>query len=320
MTETSMDPELKFPQPKTEDLPLPSPPTPLRPAQWYYLMLIAGAVVFAVLYRLLVAKDVNHSALMFIGLPAVLAIVLALTPKAKTVTGGILKGMTLALLVLAPLLQEGMICILIVSPLYFGLGLIVGLILDRQRKRRGAVLSCIALVLLPLSLEGTTPSLTLAREESVTVTRVVAVPAAQVAEALAKSPRIDVPLPRILRIGFPLPLAATGSGAAVGDTRRIRFSAAEGVPAGDLVVRITRSEPGHLQSDVVENHTKLASWLRWSSSDVRWRPLDAGHTQVSWTMNFRRQLDPAWYFAPMQRAAVRQAAAYMIATNATPER
>jgi hypothetical protein len=69
---------------------------------------------------------------------------------------------------------------------------------------------------------------------------------------------------------------------------------------------------------VEENHTKLASWLRWTTSDVRWHALDANHTEVTWTMSFRRQLDPAWYFAPMQRAAVREAASYMIATNATP--
>lgn len=298
----------------------PPRPDPLRTSQWYYLALILASVAFAVIYRVLVWKELNHSALMFIGLPAVVAVVLALTPKSKSVTGGILKGMTLALLVLAPLLQEGMVCILIVSPLYYGIGLIVGLILDSQRKRRQATLGCIAIVLLPLSLEGSTERLSLPREESVTVTRVVAAPAAAVAGALAQSPRLDVPLPRVLRLGFPVPLAASGSGVLPGDTRRIHFSAAEGVPAGDIVVRITGSEPGHLQSEVMENKTKLASWLCWTSSDVRWHALDAGHTEVSWTMSYRRQLDPAWYFAPMQRAAVRRAAEYMIATNATPAR
>ncbi len=313
-----MDPELPPYEPDAV-LP-PPPPSPIRSSQWMYLGLILAATVFAVIYRLLVWKELNHSALMFIGIPAVLAIVLALTPKAKSATGGILKGMTLALLVLAPLMGEGIICILIVSPLYFAIGLIVGLTLDHQRKRRQATLGCLALVLLPLSLEGTTPGLSLSREESVTVTRTVDASAAEVAAALAESPRVDVPLPHLLRIGFPVPLAASGSGSAIGSTRTIRFSAAEGVPAGDVVVRITDSGPGRLRSEVVENRTKLASWLRWTTSEVAWRPLDAAHTEVSWTMNYRRQLDPAWYFAPMQRAAVRGAAAYMIATNATPSR
>ena len=307
-----------FPPPEPEETHTPPPPAPMKAAQWTYLGLIAAATVFALLYHWLLVKDLNHSALMFIGLPAVLAIVLALTPKAKSATGGILKGMTLALLVLAPVLGEGMICILIVSPLYFAIGLIVGVSLDHQRKRRQQTLGCLALLLLPLSLEGTTPALSLPREESVAVTRVVAAPAAQVAAALAESPRFDVPLPHILRIGFPVPLAASGSGSAPGDERRIHFSAAEGVPAGDVVVRITESEPGHLRSEVVKNDTKLNSWLLWTTSDVRWHALDAEHTEVTWSMSFRRQLDPAWYFAPMQRAAVRQAAAYMIATNATP--
>lgn len=298
----------------------PAQKTPaIRPAQWYYLALIAAAVVFAILYNLLVLKDLNHSGLMFIGLPAVLAVILALTPKAKTVTGGIMKGMALSLLVLAPLLHEGLICILIVSPLYFGIGLIVGLTLDHQRKHRNATLSCLAVMLMPLALEGTTPDFTLPREEAASVTRIVDAPAAAVAASLAQSPRLDLPLPGILRIGFPIPLSASGAGSAIGDTRRIHFSAAESVPAGDLLVRITQSDPGHLRTEVVENNTKLASWLLWTTSDVTWHPLDPTHTEVTWTMTFRRQLDPVWYFAPMQRAAVRQAAAYMIATNATPK-
>ena len=313
------DPQTRLPAPGNDygELP-PLPQKGLRRSQYYYITLIIASALFALFYHLAVAHDLNHSSLMFIGLPAIVAIVLAMTPKAGTVTGGIMKGMALALLVLAPLLQEGMICILIVSPLYFGIGLIVGLTMDHRRKRRTQHLMCVALVLIPLSLEGTTPSLSLPREETVSVTRLVAASADAVAAALARSPRVNVPLPRILRIGFPVPLAATGSGIAPGDMRRIRFSAAEGVPAGDVVVRITASEPGHLRSEVEENHTKLASWLRWSSSDVSWHALDANHTEVTWSMSFRRQLDPAWYFAPMQRAAVREAAEYMIATNATP--
>jgi hypothetical protein len=39
---------------------------------------------------------------------------------------------------------------------------------------------------------------------------------------------------------------------------------------------------------------------------------------VTWTVRFERQLDPAWYFTPMERAAVHEAAKFLIAANATP--
>ena len=296
----------------------PPPPRQILQSQWYLIAVILALTLAGILYRQLVSHDLNHTGLMFLGLPAIIAIVLALTPKAKSVTGGILKGMTLALLVLAPILQEGMICILIASPLYYLVGIVVGLIVDHQR-RKSVTLSCIAVVLLPLCLEGTTPSLTFPRDETASVTRTLPFSSAQVAAALAQSPHLATPLPAVLRIGYPVPLAAYGSGAAVGDTRTIHFSGAEHKPPGDIVVRITASTPGHLASEVTRNETKLASWLQWTSSEVDWHSVDPTHTTVTWTMHYQRQLDPAWYFVPLQRAAVRQAAAYMIQSNATPQ-
>ena len=61
-------------------------------------------VLGALLYHLLILKHLGYSAAMFLGVPAVLAFVLAMTPKSKSVTGGILKGITLALLLIAPFL------------------------------------------------------------------------------------------------------------------------------------------------------------------------------------------------------------------------
>ena len=318
----------------------PPPPTSreesrrIRPSQWFLVTLAVAFTLVGVLYRLLVSKDWNHTALMFLGLPAVLAIVLALTPKAKSATGGIMKGMTLALLLLAPLLGEGMLCIAIAAPLYYLVGLIVGLVLDRQRKRNaryGAqTLSCVAIVLVPFCLEGTVPNWTVPRGESVAVTRVVAGSPAVVAARLAGSPRFGAPLPLLLRAGFPVPLAAWGTGAAPGSLRTVRFSGAEGAPPGEVVARITESAPGHMHSETVANTTKLAQWLEWTGSDVDWHGVDAQHTAVTWTMHFDRQLDPAWYFGPMERGAVRLAAGYILpgerrtgrlmpATGAIPE-
>jgi hypothetical protein len=39
---------------------------------------------------------------------------------------------------------------------------------------------------------------------------------------------------------------------------------------------------------------------------------------VTWTLSYRRRLDPAFYFAPLERYGVRLAADYLIATLATP--
>ena len=70
------------------------------------------------------------------------------------------------------------------------------------------------------------------------VSRVVNAPADAVVETLSQSPRIETALPRFLRIGFPRPLSEHRSdGLAVGSTRTIHFSGAEGDPEGDLQMR-----------------------------------------------------------------------------------
>ena len=41
---------------------------------------------------------------------------------------------------------------------------------------------------------------------------------------------------------------------------------------------------------------------------------------MTWTLSYRRRLDPAWYFAPLERYGVGLAAGYLIETLATPPR
>ena len=98
----------------------------IEPAQWSVVAIAVAFAAGAFLYKLLMHERLGHSAAMFLGIPTVLAILLALAPKAKTATGGILKGITLALLVVAPWLGEGYLCILFASPLFYIVGIGVG--------------------------------------------------------------------------------------------------------------------------------------------------------------------------------------------------
>ncbi len=295
--------------------------TPQQPTQkpWGIIGFAIATVGMGVLYRAVRGMDLGHTSLMFIGIPAILAILLSFVPPARSATGAIMKGMTLALLLTAPILGEGFICIIMAAPLFYFVGAAVGGIVDWRRKMRGIRLGCCALVLLPMSLEGVVPQFTFNRFQSESVTRVVDATPAEVVAALGHGPRLDRPLPLVLRIGFPRPIEAHGDGLAEGSLRVVRFTGAEGVPAGDVTTRVAEFRPGYLRTETVSDHTKLASWLRWQSSEVTWKPIDATHTSVTWRMEFQRQLDPAWYFIPWEKLAVHEAAAYMIENNATPQ-
>ena len=291
----------------------------IGPAQWWVIALVVACTSAALFYRIFINRGLGHSSAMFLGVPAVLAILLALTPKARTVTGGIIKGITLALLIVAPLLGEGYLCILFASPLFYLVGILVGVGVDALRRNRGTTLSCIALAMLPLCMEGVVPQLTWNRAQSVSVTRVIQAPVNEVEASLSQSLRVSAALPHFLRIGFPRPLEARGQGLSVGATRVIHFAGAEGDPPGDLVMRVAERRPGYARFETVSDTSKLTQWLRWDDSEVEWAPVDPGHTRVTWRMDFERQLDPAWYFAPWERTAVRAAASFLIAANATPE-
>ena len=287
-------------------------------AQWTLVALIVAFTIGGVLYSLLMHHGLGHSAAMFLGIPAVLAILLALTPKAKTVTGGILKGITLALLIVAPLLGEGYLCILVASPLFYVVGIIVGIIVDKTRRDRSVTLSCVALVLLPLSLEGVIPALSFNRSQTVEVSRVVAASADTVEHQLSLSPDITTRLPRTLCIGFPRPLKASGGGLEIGAMRTIHFAGAEGDPPGDLTMRVAAGHQGYVRFETVSDTSKLTQWIAWTSSEVQWKQIDGAHSLITWRVHFERQLDPTWYFTPLERAAVHEAAKYLIAANAMP--
>lgn len=282
-----------------------------------FIFLVLALTAGGLAYRIILFHKLEQTSLLFIGIPAILAILLALTPDAKSTTGGILKGITLALLLSGPLLGEGFVCILMASPIFLLLGLLVGILTDRDNRKRRATLSCLALIFLPMSLEGTSPQLSFNREETVEASRVIDGSPCEVAEALSGGPRIGTQLPFYLRLGFPRPTEARGHGVEVGATRTIHFAGGEGHP-GDLILQVEESRAGYVRFGVVADHSKVAHWLDWKGSEVSWAQIDARRTRVSWTIHFERRLDPAWYFGPWERYASRLAADYLIRANATP--
>jgi hypothetical protein len=285
-----------------DDLKKPS----LTPSQWGLLFVIMAVTIGSVLYRVIVIGKLEQTSALFIGIPAILAIILAATPKAKSAKGGIVKGLTVALLLSGPLLGEGFICIVMASPIFYIVGIGVGAIVDSNRERgNSTVRSCVLLLLVPMSLEGVSPALSFNRDETVQISKIVS----------ASAP--DGGLPLYLRLRFPRPMQASGTGLDVGATRTIHFAGGEGHP-GDLVMRVSEGRPGYVRFEAVSDHSKVAHWLDWRSAEINWTPIDAQHTRVTWTLHFDRRLDPAWYFGPWERYAVRLAAGYLIENNATP--
>lgn len=292
-------------------------------SQRNYIVLIVFVGFASLVYLVLSMHRLEQTALLFVGIPVVLGIAAVFTNPPNTGKGAALRTVTLGLLLAGPLLHEGFVCLLFSMPIFYAVALLVGSVIDSIRNRdedepRRYRYFSIAL-LIPFILEGATPTLSFPREETVSVTRVVLANPSQVEAALAQPPRIIETLPGFLRIGFPRPVEAHGSGINVGDERIIHFAGGEGRP-GDLILHVAASEPGRVLFLVKSDRSKIAHWLDWRSSDVTYAAVDASHTRVTWKIGFTRRLDPSWYFRPWERYTVSKAAEYLIESNATPPR
>src|SRR5947199_5188409 len=110
-------------------------PSSMRQSQVAVIAIIIAIAAAGTAYRLLVLKHLEQSAALFIGIPSLIAILLTLTPRPKSVTGMICKVMAIALLMSAPLLGEGFICIVMAAPIFFLVGLVIGLVIDHGRRK-----------------------------------------------------------------------------------------------------------------------------------------------------------------------------------------
>ncbi|MDE0836932.1 MAG: hypothetical protein OSA84_11340 [Akkermansiaceae bacterium] len=95
-----------------------------------------------------------------------------------------------------------------------------------------------------------------------------------------------------------------------GDTWRISFAGGEGKP-GDLIAEVTESTADQIRVEWVSDTSHIAHWLAWEEAVWKLEPTTAG-TKISLTMRYRRLLDPAWYFKPIERFGVKKAGEYFL--------
>lgn len=295
---------------------------------WAQSLLVALAIALmggSVGMRFITGARLDQTAVLFIVLPAILALAVARSKPAQTTTGLIFRTTLIVLLFASILFGETLICILVASPLVFIVAAAIGVPIDRRRRAKAAGRSpvkytaVVALVFVA-GLEGAVPILDVPRDSSVTVSRFVDATPAEVERALASQPQFDRPRPALLQIGFPRPVDAWGSGLQVGDQRTIAIvgDGHYGTTAtGHLVMAVTHRTATSVQFTTVQDTSRVADWLTWQKSEVTWGPADGG-TVVTWTVHYERRLAPFWYFDPVQRGAVHLSAGYLIDAVATP--
>jgi len=291
--------------------------------------LVISTAIASIAYRVIMFHGLGQTAALFVGIPTLLAVVVVFTVSPRSATGVSCKAVTVGLLISLLLLGEGMVCVLMSAPLFYAIAIGIALPIDRARRRRAPQTTTMSsfillLAIAPMSLEGVTPLTTIGREESVAVTKDVEASESAVERAIFAQPRFERRLPPYLRIGFPRPVA-TRIDRQPDVTRwvismrggEMRLSGLE-PRTGDLVLHLEEVRPGRVRWRAVSDSSHMTHFLRWREIDVTWAPVDPVTTRVTWTVRYERGLDPAWYFGPMERYAVRLAAGYLIDSVATP--
>ncbi|WP_157230937.1 hypothetical protein [Kiloniella laminariae] len=290
------------------------------------LMIIGflAVAIASVLFR----QKLSDTALLYIGIPLVIVYLVTLLPRSGSITGKSMIALTYLLLLSFPLLQEGFICVIMAAPLMYGVVGAVAIAIDyfiySTRKDRGSDRLKSALVVSlfgVFALEGTHDLLSFERENLVTRSAVVEGNLHQVRQRLAQVPSFDKPRPVLVRL-FPLPLAIEGSGLAIGDQRRMSFVYNKWVffnaHRGEVVAQIEDATETRIRSRVISDTSYLSNYLTWKTTEVNLKPIDSGHTEVTWNLTYSRKLDPAWYFAPLQEYVVGKVADIFIENVAMP--
>lgn len=283
---------------------------------------IAMLALAVVLYHVLLGNGLGQTAALFIGIPALAAMAAVFAP-ARTALGVAMKAVTIGLLISMVFLGEGAVCVLMSAPLFYLVALLIGWAVGgiRSSNNRNQLFPWIAMMsMLPMSVEGVMPMTTFSRDVIVSQTRIVNASAAAIEAAIEQAPRFDRALPPFLAIGFPTPTATRIDG----DRWTIRMRGGEmrlngmEMRAGDLVLERDSRGATFTSWRAVVDDSHMTHFLNWQTSRVEWSPIDAHTTRVTWTLRYRRGLDPAWYFGPMERYAMHLAAGYLIDSVATP--
>lgn len=282
----------------------------------HLLLVLALGLTFA-FYGTLRMTQLQDTAALYIGLPMLLAASVALIETKNALTT-IYKVLGIAIFLSPLLIGEGFICMLLASPIMYAVATIVGLLIDAIRNRAQKKIQAAAglTLVFMLALEGTVPLATIDRMNEVTVEKTVAMNIDDVRQSLSGPMKYDQKPKSFYTWLFLPPDRVTGEGLNAGDRRVMTLTYNKWIVTnkwtGDITFEVADSGKDFVTFRLVEDKSYMALYMDWQDATTRFERIDDNHTRVTQTIRYSRKLDPSWYFGPMERAAVRDAAETII--------
>ncbi|MFD4323355.1 hypothetical protein ACFWQC_01885 [Nocardioides sp. NPDC058538] len=288
------------------------------------LLAVFGAMLFA---KALAGGGLEQTAMFYVGIPALIAVTVVLTARPRSAVGLTLAVTTIGLALAGPLLDEGVVCLVMAAPLIYGVAALIAWLVSllvRPGQRHHQALVAAPLLAAAL-IEGVAGVSYLPRDSAASATVMVDASPEAYAAALAAPPAYG-PFEAVLlkTVPFPHPVSATGSGLEVGDRRVVRFNDRKSLGLGaeptprSMTLRVAESDidtdAGRVVFEVTADST-LSRWMELQSATVAWHRV-GDRTETTWTLDWARTYDPSWYFGPLQQHTTGLAVGYLADTFA----
>jgi len=293
---------------------------------WIRYLLILGAVTL--LTRLVLDSRFATTSLFYCLVPYIIGVILyVFVPQPKgwfkvKRIGRHLLATIIVMLASSAILFEGFLCVLFAAPIYILFALLAFAVMpnreDPERFKKADVfkVSFVPLAVLVISVEGLTDTTSFPREEAITRTQTLNLTPEQIHANLARPVHLEEGRSKFLSI-FPLPDRVDAPAFAQGQTHTAYFTYRRwgftNVHRGETQLHIKTVEPLLVETEITKNTSYFSNYLTIHGTQIKMTPQADGATAVSLTIRYRRDLDPAWYFGPLQRRAIRESADYLLA-------
>lgn len=293
-----------------------------RPKIFVALALIG---ISSLIIRMLMQYEFHTSALLYVGLPYMIAFFIVATQPMSEKDVWWYKyrdhNVTAMVIFLASsiVLFEGFVCILFFMPIYFFVVWIVFLInrLSRNSKNGGGKMysSVIPILILLSAFEGVSENLSFDRDSSVVVSKITNRSAAEIMDNLAQPIALEKDRHWLLSI-FPMPYEIQAGSLNAGDihlvkTRYHRWFVTN-THEGELRLKIVEATDKKVRTQFLDDTTFFSAYLTPIGTEITLDEISENQTSITLRIDYRRKLDPAWYFHPLQQFAVNKMAEFLI--------
>lgn len=290
------------------------------------LIIFIMIAVFSILVRILVEYRFHTSALLYVGIPFLIALVLILirspekNPSWKRKHLNHLIDAFIIMLGSSVVLFEGFVCVVMFMPIYLIVILILFLLDAAKERARAQGKSTLSMHVLPLlivvsAFEGVSPATSFDRNEQVSVSRVVQASIADIKHNLVQPMELEKDRPWFLKL-FPMPDNIKAGSLSPGDVHEIHFKYYRwfftNLHEGSMRLEISANETNRIRTTFLSDTSYIANYVTLKGTEIRLDSIDAQHTRVTLSINFERKLDPYWYFSPIERYGISKTADFLI--------